>query len=337
MRHCELKVEYEGHNATESIQDDLLGFEYDEKAEGDADSLTLTLHDKTRKWLFGWFPQKGDIIHTALTSHDWNAPGEIKTLDCGEMPIDEPKFSGPPPEFTLNALSIPASGGFNDNTESYTWKNISLRALGQQIANKYGLQYAYDAPMDFVISALTQSNQTDFDLLKNTAGKYNICVKIYSRKLILYNKATYEARDPVQTIKYGESSVSQYSLAAPTVDTDYAAVVETYSLPDNDTPFTYTFRTASSGKILTINESVDDDAQAEAVAKSSLRAANEKRKTGSFTLSLDLSIVAACTVQLDGWGNFDGKYFVDSANHTYGGNGAGQTAIEVHKCLEGGY
>lgn len=253
------------------------------------------------------------------------------------MPIDEPQFAGPPPIFTLNALSIPSNQGFNDLAEEYTWQNISLRALGQQIASKYGLGYTYDVPLEFTISSLSQSDQTDFDFLKSVTEKYNVCVKIFSGKLILYDKSVYEARQAVTTITYGKTSISQYSLAAPTVDTSYAAVVETYSLPDNDTPYTYTFRAASGGKTLTVNESVDDAAQAEAVAKSKLRAANEKRETGSLSIALNLSIVAACTVQLENWGNFDGKYFVDSATHTYGGSGAGKTDIEIHKCLEGGY
>lgn len=336
MRHAELSLEYEGHSITTDVQDDLLSFQYDEKASGEADSLSISLQDKTRKWLFGWFPRSGDIIRPKLTTYDWAKKGEIKTLDCGRMPIDEPQFSGPPGTFTLKALSIPSADGFNDAPEDYTWQNISMSQLGSEIASKYGLQFIYDAPCDFIISTLKRSNQTDSDLLSSTAQKYNLCTKIFNGKLVIYDKATYEAKAPVASIIYGQSNISQYDLAAPTVDTNYAGVVETYSLPDNDNPFTYSFRVANSGKMLTINESVDDTAQAEMVAKSNLREKNEKRMTGNFTLALNLGIVAAETVQLIGWGNFDGKYFVDSASHSYSSS-SGQTQIEVHKCLEGGY
>lgn len=336
MRHAELTLEYEGHSITDDVKNDLLSLQYDEKASGEADSLSISLQDKSRKWLFGWFPEKGDIIRPKLTTYDWAKKGEVKTLDCGNMPIDEPQFSGPPGIFTLKALSIPSADGFNDTPEDYTWQNISMSQLGNEIANKYGLKFIYDAPCDFVISTLKRSNQTDSDLLSSTAKKYNLCTKIFNGKLVIYDKAIYEARAPVAKIIYGQSNISHYDLSAPTVDTNYAGVIETYSLPDNDNPFTYTFRVASSGKMLTVNESVDDAAQAEMVAKSNLREKNEKRMSGSFTLVLDLDIVAAEIVELEGWGKFDGKYFIDTASHAIG-SGQGQTQIEVHKCLEGGY
>lgn len=118
--------------------------------------------------------------------------------------------------------------------------------------------------------------------------------------------------------------------------TGYNAAVETYSLAGSGTQLSYTFRIAPGGKALQLNESVDDTAQAEMVTKSKLREANEKQYAGSLTLSLDLRLVAACTIMLAGFGKFDGKHFVDSCKHTYG-SGAGQTEIDIHKVLTGGY
>ena len=85
-----------------------------------------------------------------------------------------------------------------------------------------------------------------------------------------------------------------------------------------------------------LQESADDDEQAEMIAKGKLREANEKAVTGSFNLALNLDFVAGATFVVAGFGNFDGKYFIDTCDHSYG-KGAGATNITFHKCLDGGY
>jgi uncharacterized protein len=336
MRHAEAKLIYKGKDITKDIKDDFLSFTYDEKAEGEADSLTISLQNKSLKWMGAWLPQTGDQIQASLTSYDWNHPGEILKLDCGIMQVDEPTFSGPPDVFELKALNIPAAEGFNDAPEDTTWSTISMAQLGRLIANRYNMQFVYDAPKDFTIKALKRTNQTDADLLSNIAQKYNLCLKIYSNKLVLYSKHLYEQRTPIATIKRGVTSISSYSLSSPIVGTGFNAATIIYRPPKSKSKLQYTFRIAPGGKLMRLNESVDDDEQAEMVAKGKLREANEKQFTGTFTLALNLKIVAGCTVMLSGFGKFDGKYFVDTATPSYG-SGAGTTNISIHKCLQGGY
>lgn len=340
MRHVEYGIEYEGKNITDNVQGDLLSFSYAEHAGGDqSDSLSLKFQNKSRKWMSGWMPAHGDRLVTSVTSFDWAKPGEKKTLSCGTMMVDDPEFSGPPDTFTLNALAIPAADGFSDTPDDRTWTSITMTQLGKMVASTYGLGFVYDAPKDFIIKNLKRSNQTDSDLLVSTAQKYNLVTKIFSSKIVLYDKARYEARRPITTIKAGSTSISEYNLSAPIVGTGYNAVSITYKPPDakdNAPNITYTFRIAAGGKILKLNESVDDNEQAEMVAKAKLREANEKQMTGTFKLALDLSLVAAGTINLQGYGKFDGKYFLDDVTHTCGDT-AGSTDITIHKCLTGGY
>ncbi len=336
MRHVAVELYYQGHNISANIQNDLLSFSYNEKASGDSDSLSLSLQNRSMKWMNGWFPERGDRIQARLLSYDWNRLGEINTADCGIMVVDDPEFSGPPNLFTLKALSVPAADGYSDTPADHTWNSISLRQLGQSIARKYGLSFLYDAPHDFVISSVKQSNQTDSSFLIDTAAKYNLCVKIFSNKLILYSKSTYEKRRPAATYSYGMSNLSGYELYAPTVGTGYSAATEIYSLPNSDKKLSYTFRIAKGGKMLSLNESADDLAQAEMITKAKLRESNEPMYHGTLTAALNLKLAAACVIRLAGFGKFNGNYFVDSVTHSYGG-GAGQTEMEIHKCLEGGY
>jgi uncharacterized protein len=334
MRHADISMVYQGADITKSIAGDLLSFEYDENASGDADSLSIELQNKSLKWMNAWMPQSGNTVRARLTTYDWNAPGEKRVLDCGTMLVDEPQFSGPPNKIALKALSTPADQGWNDTANSRTFKKISLSQLGSYFSGKYGLKFVYDSSSDPVLSALKQDKETDAEFLQSTVEKYNLRVKVYSNKLILYDMVTYEARKPVATYTLGKSNISDYSLSAPTVGANYAAATESYTLKGKN--YTQTFRAKAGGKVLLLNESADDAAQAMLVCKSKLREKNEQNQSGSLTLSLDLRLSAACTITLAGFGKFNGKWFVDSCNHTYGSS-AGQTQINIHKCLEGGY
>jgi len=337
MRHASVALVYEGKDITANIQPLLQGFQYDEAAEGQADSLSITLENRDLRWLNAWFPQPGDQIQSKLTSYDWNSPGEALTLDCGTMQVDSPGFGGPPDTVTLKALQIPANEGFSDAPQDTTWNSITMSQLGKEIADRYGLAFEYDAPADFTIRALKRTKQTDSDLLSNTAQKYNLCLKVYSNKLVIYSKMLYEQRDPVATITYGSSSINSYSLDSPLVGTRFDAVTILYKPVKSKVLNSYTYPPGiTKGKIMRLQVAVDDDSQAEMVAQGKLREANEKAFTGTFNLALNLDIVAACTVMLKGFGAFDGKHFIDSCSHKYGGS-AGTTSIKAHKCLSGGY
>ncbi|MBR4492434.1 MAG: hypothetical protein IKO98_07230, partial [Bacteroidales bacterium] len=87
------------------------------------------------------------------------------------------------------------------------------------------------------------------------------------------------------------------------------------------------------GKTLEIKEDVENIAEAERLAKKRLREKNCQEWTGSLTVPGNLNLVAAVTVNITGFGKFDGKYIITRASHSIG-NGY-QTSIEVRRCLNG--
>ena len=339
MRHAEVALVYNGVDFTVPIQPFLQGFQYDEAAEGSGDSLSITLSDVDLRWLNAWIPNPGDTLIAQLTQYDWAKPGDVATLNCGSMMVDSPSWKGPPDTVDLKALQIPANLGFSDTPQDTTWSDISIRQLAQEIAIKYNLTLQYLAPPpDIVIHALKRTKQTDADLLSATCLKYNLALKVYNSRIVIYSKMIAEQADPVVTITKGVTSIQDYELEAPLVGTNYAAVTILYKPVKVKTKYSYTFPPGvTSGKIMVFQQACDDDAQAELLAQGKLRAANEKAHTGTFVLVLNLNIVAGCVVTLKGWGaTFDGNYFVDSCSHVYGKQ-AGSTTITVHKCLGGDY
>ena len=71
---------------------------------------------------------------------------------------------------------------------------------------------------------------------------------------------------------------------------------------------------------------------AQALAKKSLRLHNKLAKTAVFTLPGDVGLVAGVTVELRGWGGWDGKYIITKAVHTVG-RGGYTTQISIRKVL----
>ncbi len=82
-----------------------------------------------------------------------------------------------------------------------------------------------------------------------------------------------------------------------------------------------------------INERVTNAAEAKELAKKRLRQKNKGEVKASFTLVGNVSLVAGLTVQVEGYGLFDGKYIIEQARHKTTG---GYTVdLNLRRVLEG--
>jgi phage protein D len=230
MRHCEIMLEYLGKDVTADILPFFQSLTYDEVSEGLNDTLSLSLTNTDQRWFDAWLPQTGDELHATIVSHDWNYSGEVLTLDLENMVVDDPEFSGPPDILTLKALNVPLAPGFTDLPGDTTWQSISMKELAQEIASRYNLALQFDA-QDFTIKALKRTKQSDAALLNATAQKYNLCLKVYSKKIVIYSKHAYEQLPPVCTITRGVSSIQRYTLQNPLIGTGYTGCTILYKKP----------------------------------------------------------------------------------------------------------
>jgi hypothetical protein len=84
-----------------------------------------------------------------------------------------------------------------------------------------------------------------------------------------------------------------------------------------------------------IDYSLDDGSAAgQRKAKSSVREANKHKWTASIDLALGNPLIAAgMTCNVVGVGNYDGKYFIESAKHVVGP--MYNTSLEIRRCLVG--
>ena len=87
------------------------------------------------------------------------------------------------------------------------------------------------------------------------------------------------------------------------------------------------------GRILLVREQVENQAEAERLAKKKLREANKEEMTGEFTTVGNHNVAAGQVIELKNFGKFDGNYLVTKVNHEIREDYT--TKIYVRRCLDG--
>ena len=91
---------------------------------------------------------------------------------------------------------------------------------------------------------------------------------------------------------------------------------------------------AKNNQQLEVTAKVSSKDEAKALAEKHLRLHNKYSKSATFTLPGNPALVAGVTVELKGWGAFDGKYIITQAVHRVGKSGY-TTQIKLRRVLEG--
>ncbi|MDR1705806.1 MAG: hypothetical protein LBS19_14135 [Clostridiales bacterium] len=105
------------------------------------------------------------------------------------------------------------------------------------------------------------------------------------------------------------------------------------------TPLAFTTRAAplESGVSNTIDDfediRADVTSEAERQAKVNARAKNREEWTCSLTMTGNVKMLAAATIDISGFGVYDGKYFIDEAAHKVGSGY--ETTVKAHRVLKG--
>lgn len=86
---------------------------------------------------------------------------------------------------------------------------------------------------------------------------------------------------------------------------------------------------------LEIHEKVNNADEAKALAEKRLRYANKLARTAEFTFPGKPGFVAGITVDLKGWGGWDGRYLCYQTRHSVDGSGGYETSVSLRRVLEG--
>ncbi len=337
-RRTEIIVYFAGVDISQSIRPYLLTMTYTDNEEDKADDLQLNLEDRDRTWV-RWLSEKGSAkgekIRAVIVQKNWNGTGKDRKLDCGVFELDSIDFSGPPGKVSIKATSIPYSSTMRLQIKTKAWENVKLSAIANDLAGQNGMQCLYESSYDPLYTRKEQVKKTDLVFLQELCKSAGISLKVTSNTVVLFDAAEYEQKPPVYTVRYGKSDIIRYSFGTSYTDTAYSSCHVVYTDPrtGNKIEGEYQQPGEGSGQVLEVNERVMSAAEAKELAKKRLRQKNKGEVKAEFTLVGNVGLVAGLTVQVEGYGLFDGKYIIESATHNP--TGGYTVGLKLRRVLEG--
>lgn len=332
-RKATTSLKFNGKNVDTSLKDFLEELEYTDVASGSSDSIKVTLQNVDMKWLKAWYPKKGDKMSGSISFRDWNKDGKDLKISCGSFILDSIKYSGGPLKAMFEGLAVPASKSFKTRQRTKTWKKVTIKQIGKEIAKRYSLKFKYDAKV-IRINAIEQNKQTDSAFLYDVCKKYGLGMKVFRSKIIIFGKTKYEKKKPVTTISRDDFVDDEWDYT-DTLEGTYTGGRMSYkSGKDNKEISTYigfVKETAKKARTLKIDEQADDINDAKLKIAARVNESNEQATTISGTIWANPKVVAGATVTIEKLGKANGKYFVDSVTTKLTGDGS-TMSVELHKC-----
>lgn len=313
-----VQVVYAGRDITREVEPDLLSLVYNDNDGGKADDVTIKLKNNHGRWTREWLPARGDKIDVTISTDSGF------DLPCGRFTIDELEASGPPSVFEIKGASVPSNTDIARRKKSRAWENVRLSEIVQDVAGAGDLAVLYLIDDDPLYDRRDQRSESDLEFLQRICADEGFKVKCTDDQLVVYDQIKQEQADPVTAITLGESLVKSWRFVAQSYSSYQKCIVEYRSPGGEFLSYTYTLEGAPAGKTLKLKKRVESKAEAERFARAELHRANLKEVAGSLEMVGDTRLVAGSTVALDGFGGFDGIYFITKATHSVG---AGYTTM----------
>lgn len=344
-RNVALSIKYDNKDISTDIAKYLKSVSYRDAMSGQADDLQITLEDRAGLWQSSWMPEKGAVLDASITVNNWHGLGTPETLRLGTFELDEISSSGYPSEVQLKAVSVPFNNTLRGEEHTRSWEKAELKTIANDLAAAAGLELYYDTEDNPTLDRAEQTEQSDLSFLLALCGDYGLALKVSDGQLIIFDEAKYDAAEAAITIvKPGTvytpdekqvyiQAMLNYQLSSKLRDV-YAACHVAYKQGKNKATIEATFTApGKTGKTLQVKEQVANTAEAERLAKKRLRDKNKEEITGSFSLPGSFYLVAGVTINLLGFGAYDGRYIITEADHSIG---SGYTvSINVRRCLDG--
>lgn len=178
-------------DVTEELAQHVVSVEYTDVKKGGSDELTITVQNRDRRWLKGWFPQQGDRIDCKL-----GYEGE-PLLDCGEFQFDQLDFTTGTDVLQIRALAAAVGKPVRTRVDR-AFENVTLRDIAQILGRELALEVVGDVA-DVKLGRITQK-QTTLAFLHQLAEDYGYAFSIRGDKLVFFEIAKLDAAAAVLTI-----------------------------------------------------------------------------------------------------------------------------------------
>lgn len=290
-----IKILISGIDVTKSLF--IRNVYYKEFARQNVDLLEVSLSNTDKEWE-KWGLEINQEIEVIYTNDD-NTEYRTKT-----MFIDD--FKVIPGGFKILAKSI------NLESKSNTikvWENVNLRMIFEEISKKYNFEFKPYEIENFEYSRVQQS-ESDFNFLNRLALREGYSVKTFDKKVILFNDKKFEKKDAVKTIKRDEILGDFYVNTNQNGKYSKVVINSTFGR----------IKAEDKNIIGGTKELFEEDifltsqVEGERFAKNLLYKLNQDYQRLTIKIDGDTSIAAGNTVNIEGFEEFDGKYFIEANN-----------------------
>ncbi len=290
-----IKILISGIDVTKSLF--IRNVYYKEFARQNVDLLEVSLSNTDKEWE-KWGLEINQEIEVIYTNDD-NTEYRTKT-----MFIDD--FKVIPGGFKILAKSI------NLESKSNTikvWENVNLRMIFEEISKKYNFEFKPYEIENFEYSRVQQS-ESDFNFLNRLALREGYSVKTFDKKVILFNDKKFEKKDAVKTIKRDEILGDFYVNTNQNGKYSKVVINSTFGR----------IKAEDKNIIGGTKELFEEDifltsqVEGERFAKNLLYKLNQDYQRLTIKIDGDTSIAAGNTVNIGGFEEFDGKYFIEANN-----------------------
>lgn len=279
---------------------------------------------------------KGLRIQAAFLRMNWHGDGKDDVLECGQFELDAVQASGPPSRITIKGTSLPYSSTIRQTEKSKSWENYTLKGILAEIASKNGMTYMFSGSNNPSYNRVEQYKMSDIAFLQKLCHDAGNSLKVSNNILIIFDQATYESKDSILTIDRKALKDSRYTLKTGKDNTFTSCEVRWTTSSGRciiGTAYVENYKEDSEkNQCLKVTQKVSSVAEAESLAEKLLRLHNKNELTASFTLEGDPRLLAGCTVTLQNWGAWDGKYIIKKSRHQLNGSGY-NVQIDLRKVL----
>ena len=309
---------------------------YIDNDSGVADEITLDLIDRNSDWAMGrgFVPEKEHDLDVTLYFH--NMKGSYQEYHCGNFTIDDISYSGGSGghKCSIKGISLPASQSFQTSKVSKMWEKVTVKQIAEEIKGKYGMSTLYFWAGEPVIDKVDQEEQTDSEFISNLCSDQGLCIKIYKKALVIFDKAGYEARGITAT--FSEADFEEWSWNSTLVGTYTGAKISYTQVDKNETDEKKKAKVISvtvgeEPRILVLNEKAESKEEAERIARAKVNAENEKAVSLEFTALGNANIVASCNIEVKGMGRINGKYYVTKVRHELSGSSGHKMSVSAYR------
>lgn len=316
-------VTYRGVAITSRIETMVLSIIYTAPAGGAAPDLEIELEDRDKRWQGPWFPQRGDLVDVSIGyKNEALAP-------CPSFQVDEVELKGAPDVVHLRCLAAYITDAMR-TPNSVSYDGQTLLQAAKTIATKYGfsLNGAAVNP-DVSFACLRQNQESDLEFLQRIAGEHNYEFTVRGTRMVFYSRPALEQRPAAGILHRGD--VLSFNFKAKT-HRIYKAAQINYFDPVTKLLITHTAEASPpvpTGDTIKLIRRCENGQQAALKAQAELHRRNMLQATSTLEIPGNVAMTGGVIVTLDGWGTYDGNYFISTARHKLSRSAGFTTELEA--------